>query len=191
MNDIQPIGGGSNNNEIQKTTITYANSYKIEIASKTNKKNLSGSLESVIQGADIFIGTTGNGKILDSKMIKSMNYDPIVFALSNPDPEILPENAKIAGAKIIATGRSDYPNQINNAVVFPSIFRAILDLRIKKVDENILIAVAKSIADLVDSKHLKEDYIIPKINDPRILPIVTKSIKEYILNQGNKQQQVG
>jgi malate dehydrogenase (oxaloacetate-decarboxylating) len=120
-------------------------------------------------------------------MIKSMNYEPIIFALSNPDPEIAPETAKRAGAKIIATGRSDYPNQINNAVVFPSIFRALLDLRIKNIDENILIAVAQSIADLVDLKQLKEDYIIPKINDPRILPIVTKSIKEYILSQGNNQ----
>ena len=116
-------------------------------------------------------------------MIKSMNYDPIVFALSNPDPEILPENASSSGAKIIATGRSDYPNQINNALVFPSIFRALLDLRIKNINEDILIAVAQSIANLVDSEHLKEDYILPKMNDPRILPVVIKSIKEYILNQ--------
>jgi len=186
MNSLQPINRDSNN-ETQNGTISHANSYKIEIASKTNKKNISGNLESVIDGADIFIGTTGNGKILDSKMIKSMSYEPIVFALSNPDPEIAPEIAKRAGAKIIATGRSDYPNQINNAVVFPSIFRALLDLRIKNIDENILIAVAQSIADLVDMKQLKEDYIIPKINDPRILPIVTKSIKEYILSQGNNQ----
>ena len=116
-----------------------------------------------------------------------MNHDPIVFALSNPDPEILPSDALEGGARIVATGRSDFANQINNAVVFPSIFRALLDLRIKDIDENILIAVAQSIADLVDLKHLKEDYIIPKINDPRILPIVTKSIKEYILSQGNNQ----
>jgi len=186
LNSLQPING-ANNNETQNGTISHANSYKIEIASKTNKKNISGNLENVVDGADIFIGTTGNGKILDSKMIKSMSYEPIIFALSNPDPEIAPEIAKRAGAKIIATGRSDYPNQINNAVVFPSIFRALLDLRIKNIDENILIAVAQSIADLVDLKQLKEDYIIPKINDPRILPIVTKSIKEYILSQGNNQ----
>jgi malate dehydrogenase (oxaloacetate-decarboxylating) len=186
MNSLQPTSS-DNNNETQKGTFSHANRYKIEIASKTNKKNTSGNLESIIDGADIFIGTTGNGKLLDSKMIKSMNYEPIIFALSNPDPEIAPEIAKRAGAKIIATGRSDYPNQINNAVVFPSIFRALLDLRIKNMDENILIAVAQSIADLVDLNQLKEDYIIPKINDPRILPIVTKSIKEYILSQGNNQ----
>ena len=170
------------NNAISNGKNGYTNSFKIEIASKTNLKGVSGDLENVIQDADIFIGTTGKGKILNDKMIKSMNYDPIIFALSNPDPEILPENALAAGAKIIATGRSDFPNQINNAVVFPSIFRALLDLRIKNIDEDILIAVAQSIANLVDSKHLKEDYIIPKINDPRILPIVTKSIKEYIVN---------
>ncbi len=186
LNTPQSINS-NNKNETQNGAISHTNSYKIEIASKTNKKNRSGNLEDVIDGADIFIGTTGNGKILDSKMIKSMSYEPIVFALSNPDPEIAPEIAKRAGAKIIATGRSDYPNQINNAVVFPSIFRALLDLRIKDIDENILIAVAQSIADLVDLKHLKEDYIIPKINDPRILPIVTKSIKDYILSQGNNQ----
>src|SRR5215213_10158357 len=170
------------NNDSSNGKNGYTNSFKIEIASKTNLKRVSGDLENVIQDADIFIGTTGKGKILNDKMIKSMNYDPIIFALSNPDPEILPENALAAGAKIIATGRSDFPNQINNAVVFPSIFRALLDLRIKNIDEDILIAVAQSIANLVDSKHLKEDYIIPKINDPRILPIVTKSIKEYIVN---------
>jgi malate dehydrogenase (oxaloacetate-decarboxylating) len=170
------------NNAISNGKNGYTNSFKREIASKTNLKGVSGDLENVIQDADIFIGTTGKGKILNDKMIKSMNYDPIIFALSNPDPEILPENALASGAKIIATGRSDFPNQINNAVVFPSIFRALLDLRIKNIDEDILIAVAQSIANLVDSKHLKEDYIIPKINDPRILPIVTKSIKEYIVN---------
>jgi malate dehydrogenase (oxaloacetate-decarboxylating) len=170
------------NNDSSNGKNNYTNSFKTEIAAKTNLKKISGDLEKVIQGADVFIGTTGKGKILNDKMIKSMNCDPIIFALSNPDPEILPENALAAGAKIIATGRSDFPNQINNAVVFPSIFRALLDLRVKNIDEDILIAVAQSIANLVDSKLLKEDYIIPKINDPRILPIVTNSIKEYILN---------
>lgn len=171
------------NNGISNGKDNYTNSFKIEIASKTNLKKVSGDLESVIQDADIFIGTTGKGEILNDKMIESMNYDPIIFALSNPDPEILPQNALAAGAKIIATGRSDFPNQINNAVVFPSIFRALLDLRIKNIDEDILIAVAQSIANLVEPKNLKEDYIIPKINDPRILPIVTNSIKEYIVNR--------
>ncbi len=178
-------------NDIQVNKNEQINSFKVEIASITNLKNNSGNLENVLHGADVFIGTTGKGEVLNNKMIKSMNYDPIIFALSNPIPEILPESALIAGAKIIATGRSKYPNQINNAVVFPSILRALLDLKIKTIDEDILIAVAHSIANLVDLKQLKEDYIIPKINDPRILPIVTKSIKEYILNQSKNQQEFG
>ncbi len=170
------------NNNTKTETNSYINSFKIEISNKTNSKKITGDLENVIRGADVFIGTSGIGNILNDRMIKLMNHDPIIFALSNPDPEILPENASSSGAKIIATGRSDYPNQINNALVFPSIFRALLDLRIKNINEDILIAVAHSIANLVDSEHLKPDYILPKINDPRILPIVIKSIKEYILN---------
>lgn len=112
-----------------------------------------------------------------------MNKDPIIFALSNPVPEILPVDAIRAGAAIVGTGRSDFPNQINNAVVFPAIFRALLDLRIRNLNEDILIAVSKSIADLVDIKHLSKNFIIPKINDPRILPVVTKSVKDYIVNR--------
>ncbi len=182
--DLNNQNPDKSENDHRQTGINNdTNSFKMEIASKTNSKKISGNLENVIKDADVFIGTTGNGNILNNNMIKSMNYDPIVFALSNPDPEIIPENASSSGAKIIATGRSDYPNQINNALVFPSIFRALLDLRIKNINEDILIAVAQSIANLVDSEHLKEDYILPKMNDPRILPVVIKSIKEYILNQ--------
>jgi malate dehydrogenase (oxaloacetate-decarboxylating) len=159
------------------------NSFKREIALNTNPNKISGNLETVIKGADIFIGTSGIGNLMNLQMVRSMKRDPIIFALSNPTPEILPDEAKSVGARIVATGRSDFPNQINNAVVFPSIFRALLDLRIKNLDEDILISVSKSIADLVDIKHLNEEFIIPKINDPRILPVVTKSLKEYIVNQ--------
>ena len=149
----------------------------------SNPNKIVGNLETAIKESDIFIGTSGIGNLMSSQMVKSMKRDPIVFALSNPTPEILPDEAKGAGARIMATGRSDFPNQINNAVVFPSIFRALLDLRIRNLDENILISVSKSIADLIDIKHLNEEFIIPKINDPRILPVVTNSLKEYILNQ--------
>ena len=158
-------------------------SFKKEISLNTNPNKISGNLETVIKGADVFIGTSGIGNLMNSQMVASMKRDPIIFALSNPTPEILPDEAKNVGARIVATGRSDFPNQINNAVVFPSIFRALLDLRIRNLDEDILISVSKSIADLVDLKHLNEEFIIPKINDPRILPVVTKSLKEYILNQ--------
>ncbi|MDF0679871.1 MAG: hypothetical protein P0116_02780 [Candidatus Nitrosocosmicus sp.] len=116
-----------------------------------------------------------------------MNQDAIVFALSNPDPEILPQDALKAGARIAATGRSDFPNQINNAVVFPSVLRALLDTRAKGLDEDMLVGASYAIASLVERPHLKEDYIIPKINDPRILSTVVKTLKEAIKSSQNSQ----
>ena len=107
----------------------------------------------------------------------------VIFALSNPDPEIFPPDALKAGARIVTTGRSDFPNQINNAVVFPSVLRALLDMRSKGLDEDTLVAASYAIASLVEGSHLKEDYIIPKINDPRILPIVTRTLKNAIKSQ--------
>ena len=159
------------------------NSYKKEIAKKTNSKKLRGTLTDVIREADVFIGVSGKADLLNDEMVKSMNTDAVVFALSNPDPEILPPNALNAGARIVATGRSDFPNQVNNALVFPSILRALLDLRAKTIREDMLVAVAKAIAALVTDAHLKEDYIIPKINDPRILPIVNQTLKEALQRQ--------
>jgi malate dehydrogenase (oxaloacetate-decarboxylating) len=159
------------------------NSYKQEIAKKTNSKKLRGTLTDVIREADVFIGVSGKADLLNDEMVKSMNSNAVVFALSNPDPEMLPPNALNAGAKIVATGRSDFPNQVNNAVVFPSILRALLDLRVKTIKEDMLVAVAKAIASLVTDAHLKEDYIIPKINDPRILPIVNQTLKEALQRQ--------
>lgn len=156
------------------------NVFKIDIACNTNKSNQRGDIHEAILNSDVFIGTSGSADLLDEKMILSMNKNPIIFALSNPNPEVMPDRAKKAGASVVATGRSDFPNQINNAVVFPAIFRVLLDLRMKNLDEDILITVSRSIADLVDDKHLNDLYIIPKINDPRILPIVTKSVKEYL-----------
>jgi malate dehydrogenase (oxaloacetate-decarboxylating) len=102
------------------------------------------------------------------------------FALSNPDPEILPSDAIRAGARTVGTGRSDYLNQVNNAVVFPSVLRALLDTRAKEVDEKMLVTASYAIASLVEETHLKEDHIIPKVNDPRILPFVTEKLKEAI-----------
>ena len=159
------------------------NSYKKEIAKKTNSKKLRGTVTDVIREADVFIGVSGKADLLNDEMVKSMNSNAVVFALSNPDPEMLPPNALNAGAKIVATGRSDFPNQVNNALVFPSILRALLDLRVKAIQEDMLVAVAKAIAALVTDAHLKEDYIIPKINDPRILPIVNQTLKEALQRQ--------
>jgi malate dehydrogenase (oxaloacetate-decarboxylating) len=162
--------------------------YKEEIANKTNAMKLSGSLADALKGADVFIGVSGKGSILNKEMVRSMNNDPIVFALSNPDPEILPFDALEAGAKIVATGRSDFANQVNNAVVFPAILRALLDLRVKNLGEDMLVSVATAIADIVDSSNLKEDYIIPKVNDPRIIRIVTETLKNAIARHMEKKE---
>lgn len=156
------------------------NPYKKEISTKTNFRKLNGTLIEVIRKSDVFIGVSGKRGILNKQMVESMNNDAIVFALSNPDPEIIPNQALKYGATIVATGRSDFPNQINNAVVFPSVFRALLDLRANNLSEFMLVSVAQAIASIVEEIHLKNDYIIPKVDDPRILPIVTKTIKKVL-----------
>jgi malate dehydrogenase (oxaloacetate-decarboxylating) len=158
------------------------NHYKLEISEKTNPRKLTGDLVHVIEGADVFIGVSGKGSIVNHQMIESMNRDAIVFALSNPDPEILPSDALNGRARIVATGRSDFPNQINNAVVFPSVLRVLLDVRAKTLSQDMLVAVADAIAGIVDDTHLREDYIIPKVNDPRILPTVTTALRDAIQN---------
>jgi len=162
------------------------NTYKQEISRKSNPRKLRGNLADVIRKADVFIGVSGKAGLLNTDIVKSMNQDAIIFALSNPDPEILPSDALKAGARIVATGRSDFPNQVNNAVVFPSVLRALLDMRAKGLDEAMLVAASYAIASLVEPSHLKEDYIIPKVNDPRILPIVTQTLKDAIESQLTK-----
>jgi malate dehydrogenase (oxaloacetate-decarboxylating) len=170
------IDGESNNSN----GADIKNRYKLEISQKTNPRKLTGNLTHVIEGADVFIGVSGKGGIVNYEMIESMNPDAIVFALSNPDPEILPSDALQGRARIIATGRSDFPNQINNAVVFPSVLRVLLDVRAKTLSQDMLVAVAAAIAGIVNDTHLREDYIIPKVNDPRILPTVTKALRDAI-----------
>ena len=156
------------------------NPYKRHIAFQTNPNGIRQDLVSALKEADVFIGVSGQSNIVTSEMVRSMNQNPIIFALSNPDPEILPHEAKKGGARIIATGRTDFANQINNATIFPSLIRSLLDLQIKVLSEELLVTVAKAIAGLVDKKHLKDDYIIPQINDQRILPIVTQTIKKML-----------
>jgi malate dehydrogenase (oxaloacetate-decarboxylating) len=164
------------------------NPYKKEIADKTNPMKLSGSLTDVLKGTDVFIGVSGKGHLINKDIIQSMNSDPIVFALSNPDPEILPSDALKGGARIVATGRSDYANQVNNAVVFPAILRALLDLRVNTLSEDMLVSVATAIADIMDYKHLKYDYIIPKVDDPRIIHIVTDTLRTAIQRHIEKKR---
>ena len=156
------------------------NSYKQEIASNTNPRKLIGNLHEVVREADVFIGVSGKSGLLSRDMVRTMHSNAIVFALTNPDPEILPSDAFKAGARIVCTGRSDFPNQVNNAVVFPSVLRALLDTRAKGLDEQMLVTASYAIASLVEETHLKEDYVIPKVNDPRILPIVTETLKKAI-----------
>ena len=165
------------------------NPYKKEIANETNPMKLSGSLADVLKGADVFIGVSGKARLIDKEMVQSMNSGPIVFALSNPDPEILPSDALEARASIVATGRSDFANQVNNAVVFPAILRSLLDLRVKTLSEEMLVSVATAIADIVDTNHLKSDYIIPKVDDPRIIHIVTDTLKNAIQRHLDKKMQ--
>jgi malate dehydrogenase (oxaloacetate-decarboxylating) len=162
------------------------NPYKKEIAERSNPRQLRGKIADTIKGTDIFIGVSGRRDILDYKIVQSMSTHPIIFALSNPDPEILPSEAFKGGARIVATGRSDFPNQVNNAVVFPSILRALLDLQIRELREDVLVAIANAIAGLIDDEQLKEDFIIPKVNDPRIQSIITQTLKGALVKHIGK-----
>jgi malate dehydrogenase (oxaloacetate-decarboxylating) len=152
------------------------NRYKQRIANITNKEEISGSLEDALKGADVLIGVSGQANLITKEMIRHMAKDAIVFALTNPEPEIMPEDAKQGGAKIIATGRSDYYNQVNNALIFPFILRAALDARIPSIDEQMLVSVATSISKLVGKK-LSERYILPLISDKRIAYAIARSMK--------------
>ena len=163
-------------------TVNSQNSDKQEIARNSNSNKVVGGLEEVMRKSDVFIGVSGKAGLVTKDMVQSMNHDAIVFPLSNPDPEILPLDALRAGARIIGTGRSDYPNQVNNAVVFPSVLRALLDTRVKELDEKMLVTASYAIASLVEDTQLNEDYIIPKVNDQRILPFVTDKLKKAIEN---------
>jgi malate dehydrogenase (oxaloacetate-decarboxylating) len=156
------------------------NKYKQEIGSITNPTDMKGSLKDAIVGANVFIGVSGSPNILEGKIVRTMSSDPIIFALSNPEPEIQPSQALANGARVVATGRSDFPNQINNVSVFPSMLRALLDLRVRTLSEELLVAVAKGIADLVKQEHLRPDYILPPIDDPRVLPTVSDKLKDVI-----------
>jgi malate dehydrogenase (oxaloacetate-decarboxylating) len=156
------------------------NLHKQEIASSTNPRKLVGGLRDVIREADVFIGVSGIAGLLTKDMVRSMDSNAIVFALTNPDPEIIPSDAHNAGARIVCTGRSDFPNQVNNAVVFPSVLRALLDTRAKVLDEKMLVTASYAIASLVEDSQLNVSYVIPKVNDPRILPIVSQTLKKAI-----------
>ena len=159
------------------------NASKAEIAKVTNREMVKGGLKDAIVGTDIFIGVSAPG-VLTEEMIKTMHKDPIVLAMANPTPEIMPDEAKAAGAKIVGTGRSDFPNQINNVVAFPGIFRGALDVRASAITENMKIAAAYAIASLVDDDKLNEDYILPYAFDERIKDTVANAVAEAARKDG-------
>ncbi|MEM2857260.1 MAG: NAD-dependent malic enzyme, partial [Candidatus Nitrosocaldaceae archaeon] len=159
------------------------NDYKLRIAELSNPEQVRGSLEDAVRGADVLIGVSGRAGLVSSKMVRAMSKDAIVFALTNPEPEIMPYIAKKSGARIVATGRSDYYNQINNAIVFPYLMRALLDNNIKSIEWDMLVSVANAIADLVGS-NISERYIIPSIMDSRLLDVVKDAVKVYLTKRG-------
>lgn len=159
------------------------NASKEAIAKVTNRGMTKGSLKDAVVGTDVFIGVSAPG-VLTQDMIKTMNTDPIVLAMANPTPEIMPDEAKAAGAKIVGTGRSDFPNQINNVVAFPGIFRGALDVRASAITENMKIAAAYAIASLVDDKDLNADYILPYAFDERIKDTVASAVAEAAKKDG-------
>ena len=154
-----------------------------EIAKITNKEHKSGSLADAFKGADIFIGVSAPG-IVTEEMIASMAENPIVLPMANPVPEILPDKAKAAGAAVVGTGRSDYPNQINNVLAFPGIFRGALDCRASEINEEMKVAAARAIASLVSDDELSAEYILPKAFDDRIGKTVAKAVYDAAVKSG-------
>lgn len=155
----------------------WMNPAQAAMAECTNRNNQTGSLVDIIKGKDIFIGVSGPN-VLTAEMVSTMAKDSIVFAMANPTPEIMPEEAKKGGARVVATGRSDYPNQINNVLVFPGIFRGALDVRAADITERMKIAAAKAIASIIADEELTEDYIIPGAFDKRVVEVVAKAVAQ-------------
>ena len=158
-------------------------SAKQEIARITNKENLKGSLAEVLKGADVFIGVSG-ANCVTKEMVESMNENPIIFAMANPDPEISVPLAKEAGALVVGTGRSDFPNQVNNVLAFPGIFRGALDARATDINEEMKIAAVYALADLIDASELNSEYVIPKPFDERVPESIAKAVYQAAIQSG-------
>ena len=150
-----------------------------EMTQYTNLENKTGSLADALVGADIFVGVSAPG-IVSAEMVTSMNKDAIIFAMANPTPEIMPDIAKSAGARVIGTGRSDFPNQVNNVMVFPGIFKGALEGRATQITEEMKLVAANALASLVSDEELNEDFILPEVFDPRVAEVVSKAVKENI-----------
>ena len=156
---------------------------KEEMAEVTNREGRQGSLADMLVGADVFIGVSAPG-LVNREMVQSMNRDPIIFACANPTPEIFPEEARAGGAKVVATGRSDFPNQINNVLAFPGVFRGTFDVRASKINESMKLAAARALADLISPEELNEDYIIPRALDPRVGKAVASAVAKAARDSG-------
>ena len=163
------------------------NDVKVEMSKITNKEKRAGSLADVISGADVFVGVSAPG-VLTPEMVKTMAKDPIIFACANPTPEIDPALAKEAGAAVIGTGRSDYPNQVNNVLAFPGIFRGALDVHATKINEEMKLAAAYAIANLVSAEELNAEYVIPSPFDPRVAPAVASGVAKAAIDTGVAQK---
>ena len=158
-------------------------SHKRWIAKVTNPRKITGTLQDAIQDADVFIGVSKPG-CLTGDMIRQMNNNPIVFAMANPNPEIMPDEAKAAGAKVVATGRSDFPNQVNNVLGFPGIFKGALSVRAKDINDEMKLAAAYALADLISSDELNEDYVIASPFDKRVVDQVSKAVANAAIKTG-------
>lgn len=161
----------------------WMNPAQAEMAEITNKDRQTGSLAEIMKGKDVFVGVSAPN-IVTAEMVASMAADPIVFAMANPTPEIMPEEAAKGGVRVMATGRSDYPNQINNVIVFPGIFRGALDAKATGITEEMKMAAAKAIASIVTDDELKEDYIIPGAFDERVAKVVAKAVADEAIKLG-------
>ena len=159
------------------------NPEKADIARLTNREKKAGSLAEVIRGADVFIGVSAPGA-LTREMVSTMARDAIIFACANPTPEIFPDEAKAGGARVVATGRSDFPNQVNNVLAFPCIFRGALDARARDINDEMKLAAARALAALVSDDELCEDYVLPAAFDPRVGPAVAKAVAQAARDSG-------
>lgn len=159
------------------------NKYKHEIAKTTNREMVKGNLAEAIMGADVFIGVSV-AEAVTQEMVKSMAEDSIIFAMANPVPEIMPGLARAAGAVVVGTGRSDFPNQVNNVAAFPGIFRGALDVKARIINEEMKVAAAYAIASPVSDQELNTDYVMPKAFDQRLAPTVTAAVAKAAMDSG-------
>lgn len=165
------------------------NPFKEETAKRGNINNLKGTLADAMKDADVFIGVSA-GKVVTQEMVRSMAKDPVVIAMANPIPEIFPDDAKAAGAKVVGTGRSDYPNQVNNVLAFPGILRGALDARARVINEEMKVAAAKAIAGLISESELSPEYVIPDPFDKRVAPAVARAVAKAAIDSGVARAEV-